>query len=251
MLAPELVTLFRCSRWKRIIADNERRMGSAQSPQPTSRFSGDNDEDLLVYMSLRGEDPAAAEEAWAEFYNRHIGYVFAQCKRAYVTALGDLGVRDLTQDTFVRAYEKAGAFQTRGSTDHEAIRRRVRGWLGKIANRLFLDAFRAPVECGLDEATSPSGESTVADVDCNDGRVSLRTKLIRKALATLTERERHVLRVTADWHRCDRMHQRVSKADMKVLADQLQTTAVNIRQIRKRAIDKIRDYIRSHEQPRK
>jgi DNA-directed RNA polymerase sigma subunit (sigma70/sigma32) len=76
-------------------------------------------------------------------------------------------------------------------------------------------------------------------------------KVIREALATLSERERHVLRVTADWYQPDRVHQRVSKSEMSALARQLQTTAVNIRQIRKRAIDKIRDYIRSHEQPRK
>ena len=80
-------------------------MGSAQSSQPTSRFGSDNGEELLVYVSLRREDPAAAEEAWAEFSNRHLGYVFAQRAKAYSTVLGDFGgVSDLVQETFVRAF---------------------------------------------------------------------------------------------------------------------------------------------------
>ena len=225
-------------------------MGTAQSPQATSRFSGDNDEELLVYMSLRREDPAAAEEAWAELYNRHLGYVFGQCKKAYSTVLGDLGVRDLVQETFVRAFERAETFKSRGSTDGDAIRRRVRGWLGRIANRLFLDTLRGPAESRLPETDSVAATSPADVDDCELDQGSPRVKLIREALATLTERERHVLRVTADWYRPDRAHKRVSKAEMSTLAGQLQTTAVNIRQIRKRAIDKIRDYIGSHEPPR-
>lgn len=225
-------------------------MGSAQSPKPASRFSGDNDEELLVYMSLRGEDPKAAEEAWAEFYNRHLGYLFGQCKKVYSATLGDLGVSDLVQDTFVRAFERAGTFKSRPTIDNDAIRYRVRGWLGRIANRLFLDILRGPVERGLSE-TESIAPLPADDGNANDDCVSPRVKLIRDALATLSERERHVLRVTADWHRSDRVHQRISNKDMSALAQQLQTTAVNIRQIRKRAIDKIDDYIKSHERPSK
>ncbi len=225
-------------------------MGTAQSPKPSSRFGADNDEELLVYMSLRSEDPAAAEEAWAEFYNRHLGYVFAHCKKAYSTVLGDLGVSDLVQETFVRAFERAETFKSRGSTDGDAIRRRVRGWLGRIANRLFLDTFRGPAETTLPESDRIAATSPEDVDDCELDQATPRVKLIREALATLTERERHVLRVTADWYQADRVHQRVSKAEMTTLAGQLQTTAVNIRQIRKRAIDKIRDYIGSHEPPK-
>jgi RNA polymerase sigma factor (sigma-70 family) len=222
-------------------------MGPVQSPQPQSRFGGDSDEDLLVYMSLRVEDPSAAEEAWAEFYSRHIGYLFIQCRKACLTVLGDLGVSDLVQETFIRAFEKAATFNSRGSTDRDVIRRQVRAWLGKIANRLFLDTFRGTsVSCdsGMD---CPDAQSTAEVKDCEPQPQSHRVKLIREALTTLTERERHILRVTADWYQADRIHQRVSKAEMGILVRQLETTAVNIRQIRKRAIDKVRDYIGSHE----
>ena len=166
-------------------------------------------------------------------------------------SLGDLGVSDLVQETFVRAFERAATFKSRGATDGDATRRRVRGWLGKIANRRFLDTLRGPAESSLSD-TDSIADLSAADVDdCEPDQGSPRVKLIREALATLTERERHVLRVTADWYRHGQVHQRVSKADLGQLASQLQTTAVNIRQIRKRAIDKVRDYIGSHEPPRK
>src|SRR5947208_1372874 len=44
-------------------------------------LSAEGDADLLVYMTMRAEDPAHAREAWAEFYRRHVRYVFGTCRR--------------------------------------------------------------------------------------------------------------------------------------------------------------------------
>src|SRR5688572_17372916 len=108
-----------------------------------SGFCKDSDEDLLFFMALKDEDPRGAENAWAEFYSRHVDYLYATCLYAYARSLGEGGVADLVHNTFIRVYEKAGTFQPSGhmgSTDRE--RAYVRAWFGKIAENLLKDSFR-------------------------------------------------------------------------------------------------------------
>ncbi len=61
-------------------------MEAVSAPVLDSPFRSDTDAELLYYMSLRDEDPAAAEGAWAEFYRRHVQYLYGVCYKAY----GDL-----------------------------------------------------------------------------------------------------------------------------------------------------------------
>ena len=51
-------------------------------------MAGEGDADLLGYMSMSGDDPASARDAWAEFYRRHADYLYAVCFRAYGPLLG-------------------------------------------------------------------------------------------------------------------------------------------------------------------
>ena len=118
-------------------------MATEATPPVCSELAGESDADLLVYMAMAGDDPAVAREAWEELYRRHADYLFGVCLRAYGDLLGgQAGVCDLVADAFRRAYEHAESFDPAAIADPERQRLRVRGWLGRIAERLALTILR-------------------------------------------------------------------------------------------------------------
>src|SRR5439155_10413333 len=117
-------------------------MESVWMPDRSLDLSQETDEDLLVFMTMREDDLSVANEAWAEFYRRHIEYIYGVCSRVTRGILADSGPADLAQETFIRAYEKAGTFNNGGVKDPDGLRLRVRAWLGKIAQNIYSDILR-------------------------------------------------------------------------------------------------------------
>src|SRR6266704_3570269 len=101
-------------------------MESAQAISSVPDLSWETDEDLLVYMTMREDDPLIANEAWAEFYRRHIVYMCEKCRDVCRGILAGSGSDDLAQLTFIRAYQRASTFKTGGISDPDRLRSRVR-----------------------------------------------------------------------------------------------------------------------------
>lgn len=203
-------------------------------------FTDENDAELLLFMSMENDDPAAAREAWAEFYERHAEYLQAVCWRAYADFLnGEAGVGDLVAETFRRAFERAATFSCEESADPDAIRRRVRAWLARIAERLCKDMLRRRGRLGLfpldqdalEQIPEPAAEPVVPGTDL---------ERVQVALNQLSEREQLVIRVTFQWYQPGREHQRLPNDVVDELANALGTTPENLRQIRRRALERIR-----------
>jgi len=207
----------------------------------------ETDADLLLLMAMRSDDATGAAAAWAEFYRRHVPYLYAVCLRAYAGLLGgEPGVADLVADTFHRAYERAETFEPGGIEDPDRIRRRVRAWLGRIAQRLFQTAMRARASLptvGLD----PDRWQDVGPPPRPPAGDPRRIERVREAMRTLSEREQTVLRVTFQWYQLGRDHQRLPNDVAAELAEALRTTPENLRQIRRRALRKIEAYLRQPE----
>ena len=220
---------------------------STSAACPGSRFSSDTDEDLLFYMALKQDDQENASLAWGEFFERHWKYLLGICMNRYGTAMGDLGVEDLVKDTFIRAYRKAATFKPAASGDADARRRRVRAWLGRIANRLFLAGWRKECQVVLidqlldDGVELPAKESSVSEDDASDPNL----ELVQRALTTLAEREREVLVASYAWYDKSQGWHRMPDSELAALAAKYQTTPVNIRKIRSRAKEKVEDYVNS------
>jgi RNA polymerase sigma factor (sigma-70 family) len=208
-------------------------------------LSGDPDDDLLVFMTWKQDDPAVAREAWAELYRRHAPYLFGVCCKAFLKTLKTRDrVSDLVTDVFKRVYERAESFKPSGLKDAEAMRKRIRAWLGTIARRMFLDRLPpkdAPAaECQLEqdhwqdiaqpESTEESGCRVTAAVKAAPQKV-------------LTEREREVLGVTLHWYDPSSDHQRMPNEVAAELAKRLGTTPENLRKIRERALAKIEEEV--------
>jgi RNA polymerase sigma factor (sigma-70 family) len=219
-------------------------MAPLKGSSVSSSFGNDSDEDLLFFMGMKDEDPFNAKQAWAEFYSRHVEYLHRACLYAYGNTLGEPGVEDLVHNTFIRAYERASTFQAsdqKGNPDSE--RAHVRAWLGKIAENLLRDSFRRT--CTL---TLVTDDELDLENSRNEPRHSEESSTeiqgMAEALSTLTEKEQDILRLTALWYRPGK-ELRIPPDELQKLASVYSTTAVTIRQIRKRAIEKVKTYIES------
>jgi RNA polymerase sigma factor (sigma-70 family) len=220
-------------------------MAQKQRQRTSWSLGEETDADLLLYMSMSAEEPSAARAAWEEFYRRHAEYLHAVCLRAYGPSLGgEAGAADLVADTFQRAYEHAGTFDAGGLSDRERLRRRTRAWLGRIAQRLAMSVFRgrsrlpagtiAPEQwCRI--AREPAGEESATD--------GARLAAVRQAVEGLTQKEQTVIRVTFQWYEAGAENQRLPDDVCADLAETLQTTPENLRQIRRRALAKIRAHL--------
>jgi RNA polymerase sigma factor (sigma-70 family) len=212
--------------------------------RPAARdFADESDADLMVYMSMAADDPAAAQDAWAEFYSRHVDYTYAVCLRAYGGVLcGDTGVADLVTETFRKAYRNAHLFDAGGIEEAVRLRHRVRAWLGRIAQRLFQDILRARRRLETVHL-APEMWQQIPDSQPRTAESGELVERVQEALGELSEKEQLVIRVTFQWYRPGQAHQRLPNDVVADLAQTLATTPENLRQIRRRALRKIREYL--------
>ena len=170
-------------------------MESAQAAGAGVDLRQETDEDLLVYMTMRRDDPSAANVAWAEFYTRHLEYLYRVCCRLTKGILDESGSRDLAQATFIRAYEKAITFDGEGITDPDRLQRRTRAWLGRIALNIFRDMLRGRAgvrEVPLDDEELRSEPEQIRPPNS----VSVNRGLLDDAIDSLSDKEQRVLRTT-------------------------------------------------------
>src|SRR5689334_15462167 len=121
-----------------------------------------SDADLLARVAAQGADPRGAHEAQAEFYARHVRYLYGvlTSRRGKLLALAATSAEDLVQDTFRRAFERAHTFTSDGIVDPGELQRRTRAWLGRIAQNLLADA--------LDRIREVSATPYVERVSCDE-----------------------------------------------------------------------------------
>jgi RNA polymerase sigma factor (sigma-70 family) len=229
---------------------------------PTETDSKDGMQELILAASdvelleVIGNktDPAWSDAAFIEFANRHRDYMLSACSRTAEALNGDAWVADMVEDTFAEVYDQAGEFRVpKDATGNVDLQRRyVRGWMGKIAEfklRSYLRGHDRESTEGEDgweivEKEHPiqsAGVEPEAADEKNDGGGDL--SLVHEALEQLNEREQLVIRTTFQFYRIGEKFQRLPNKDADALAKQLNTTPENVRKIRQRAMEKIRDYI--------
>jgi len=207
-------------------------------------LSEETDEDLLVYMTMRADEPLVANEAWAEFFRRHIDYMYGKCRDVCRGVLAGSGPDDLAQLTFIRAYEKASTFKSGEIKDPDMLRLRVRAWLGRIAQNIYRDMLRGrkdSKELAVDrEELEEAPEQVLAAPT-----TSTHKRLLDEAIDSLSEKKQHVLRITYQYNQPGKKHQRLPNQVTEELAKTLNTTSNNIRQLRRRALQDVNQFIKS------
>jgi DNA-directed RNA polymerase specialized sigma24 family protein len=210
-----------------------------------------NEAELLALMALQRTDQERAKAAWEELFVRHRRYLFAIVSRSYGSFLGPDGTIDLVVDTFRRAYEWAGrqlspeaiASNFTASTP-DSTRRRVLGWLGAIAERLFRDRFRdrAIETTKHDEFTQEwlSRQDSASEPTDSSSLAALRV-----ALAALTPSDADALRVSLPWYDPSTRAFMVPRGEATRLAALLGTTTEALRQRRHRAIKRLGEQLQA------
>jgi RNA polymerase sigma factor (sigma-70 family) len=197
-------------------------------------------------------DPVWSDSAFVEFANRHRDYMLSACSRTAEALNGDAWVVDMVEDAFAEVYEQAGKFQVPKDAvgKVELQRRYVRGWMGKIAEyklRGYLrghDRESTEGDTGWEivEKEHPI-QNAELEPDSSDSKNDGDLSLVNEALEQLNEREQLVIRTTFQFYRIGEKFQRLPNKDADALAKQLNTTPENVRKIRQRAMEQIRQYI--------
>jgi DNA-directed RNA polymerase specialized sigma24 family protein len=207
-------------------------------------FSSENDADLLWYMAQREADAEGARDAGDEFARRHRAFLQRRCRLAYADLLGnDRDVEDLVQSTLLRAFERASRFSRRGAVTVEEITGRVRGWLLRIATRVFQDVARGRDPPMVEIVDDGAVEDTSESADTPTGLPPDDLRRVAEAWERLTSNEQEVLRLTLQWYDPGREHQRLPSGVAEDLARRLETTPENLRQIRRRGLRKIEELL--------
>lgn len=224
-----------------------------QDEELAQLVQGENDASLLGLMADRAKDGFLADAAFKEFYARHKVYLWGMCCSVSKKLGGEAWATDIFNDTFAQAYEKAGQFKVPPETDVDSVRRRVRGWLGTIAtNRLRSHLRNHECEHTLDDTSwerfSDNAEARKEAEDQSEQALrNPKLEVIQAALDSLTEKEQEVLRVTYQYFRGDKEHQRLPNKVVADLAEVLGTTPENLRQIRRRALKKIAEFVSKYQ----
>ena len=200
---------------------------------PTSAL----DSELLSQMAESDADPTSAAEAWEEFYRRHYDYLMNVCKSAYSSQIGEGRVPEVVQDSFVKAFRKAYTFRSTAGQSVDENRWHVRGWLGSVLQNTIRDLYRQePHEVFTEDIELFAAEEQEESNDKDEPPLGP----MERAFMELEEREREVLRETMLWYSPGARQQRMPSRALQALAARLNTTPTNVRQIRSRAITKLK-----------
>jgi RNA polymerase sigma factor (sigma-70 family) len=215
------------------------------APETDIDFTGENDADLLGYMGMR-ECELEARDAFAELYKRHAEWLYNVLLKRRMTRLvgGEEGAQDVLQITFILAFKKAHTFDAGNEGDPVSYRRRVRAWLGTIANNVTCNILRG----------SDALNRAIVDPNILDGVLerqpegqSPKADLIRDVLETFSEREKDIILETTLYYKAGEGHQRLPNEASRELSRRWNTTTENIRAIRSRALRKIKAAIEDRE----
>lgn len=122
-------------------------------------YSSEKDDTLLFYMGCRDGDLSVAEEACAEFYRRHYGFIMAFCRdRRWETE--EHPVEEFVDAIFQKAWKYGARFNCDSLLNSDQTRRKVRAWLLTISKHTFIDILRGEPDgenIPLDDAVHNAG----------------------------------------------------------------------------------------------
>jgi RNA polymerase sigma factor (sigma-70 family) len=208
-----------------------------------------SDEDLLIQMAIKDSEPDKARAAWAVFYARHHEYLARQSYKVLDSFLGsrydgrakfDMS-RDVAADILIRAYERAETFELKGARGPGQVRSQVRGWLGEIGHNMVCD--------WLNQRRHETGEETLDSVPEEESLPVENADFLQcvgEAVDKLQEKERRVLAAFATFFNPATGRGRLSNEMSADLAHELGMTPTSLRQVRRRALKRLKEFIQAN-----
>ena len=153
--------------------------------------------------------------------------------------------KDITQETFIKALNGMHKFSLPIGSEVKGHRKIIMKWLNVIANNCFKKEYAKRInESSYEDIVKIIGEPTYEPFETENQDLQIdivnpfRLKL-QNAFNLLSEREKHIITEYAD-EECIDTKKHLSDKSLKYLCAVYETTPENIRQIKKRALDKIK-----------
>lgn len=208
-------------------------------------LKGITDRDLVFGLkSIEEKGPLTLYQT--EFYRRFAPYIYRIALHScQIYPGGESLARDLTQETFIKAFAAIDNFTITVGED-TIFKKLIKAWLGKIANRLFLKLYslrkNENAETELIETDEPSYDifDTLFDPPIEE-EPSIYVKLLREAMGKLKEIDQHIVNSYAA-EGCLESTRHISDRAMHLLCETYNTTSENIRKRKNRALQKIREH---------
>jgi len=197
-----------------------------------------SDEDLFVLMSFKKENEKEAQEAFRIFYERYKRLLWSLCYSVCIKLDIENGkeyAKYIFNNTMMSIYEHP---------TYDSHKSKLSTWMSKIAYNEALDLIKDYIT--NDTKNIPLNETittSIPDKDDNDiiaGYDTPKKRILNEALNLLSERDREIL-LSCIMYQEENKH--LSNEVLGELSRKFATTSVNIRQIKKRALDKVKMYI--------
>lgn len=213
----------------------------------------ESDDGLFVYLAFIDTEPADGNRALAELMRRYEAIVSRRCQnlcRRYPT-LG-LSGDDLVNLTFLKAVDRAETYRAIDNPNAtiDECRRYTIAWLFTIARNLLWDRGRntlAPLPfASVDpepEALSSNDIAALVVASKPDLYSSANVRDIALAFEELPEQSQVVLLWTLDRRKFSPSGAYMRRGSVADLADRLETTDANVRKIRQRAFERIKQAV--------
>jgi RNA polymerase sigma factor (sigma-70 family) len=189
----------------------------------------DSDEDLLIMTSFQNENEEEAKEAFKIFYDRHKQYLWNLCCKV----CRDIDMaNDVMQNTWIAIYKYSHTYNANKSS--------VKTWMSKIANNEMIDLLKKETSfIHLNEDVY-----SIPDVDdAEEITPSLEKREVDKALNLLSDKEKDIL-LTYMQYSDGNKH--LPDEVISELCRRYSTLPANLRQIKKRSLNKVKDHINSN-----
>jgi RNA polymerase sigma factor (sigma-70 family) len=205
-------------------------------------------EDLLVIIAMQEDEPQAAQQAFNEFHRRFKDYVW----KVAVSLARDIHdpnqeeiTRDIFNDTFLdvfQNYAKESYFDPARCTD---IEKGIKAWLSGIARNHFRRMIEAVQKASRMSYLDAFPERPFFDPDDTDkGEMADPPSMIalKRALQTLSDRDQEILLIAVQFEE----EGRLPKAMKQTLCEKYGLSPDSLRQVKKRAKEKIEKYMQEH-----
>lgn len=192
------------------------------------------DDDLFVMMSFRETDKEEADRAYTVFYERYAKLIWSLCYKVCGNQLIYGG--SLAEYVFSETMNRIYMYPTYNGSC------KVSTWASKIAHNILISLLSNPCEELIDDNANFVNNMVQNNDPYDEETMTYEQKLLDDALNSLSDKERHILLTYYNYKEGDK---HLPDNVMSELKKTYSTTSENIRQIKKRSLDKVKQYIGS------
>lgn len=188
---------------------------------------------MRVVRESKDADIDRAKNAFAILYERYYEELLRIC-------ISVCGKGPESEIVYERTWEKVFKHPSFGKNKESYA---FITWLSRIARNTWYD-IRKQVILGSDLPPEDMGIDISDETVTESGPLTFEEKLIKEALAELTDKDRDILLTYLDNDIGDGKH--LSTSIIKELTTKYGVTSAALRKIKKRSIDKVKSYIEKH-----